>query len=90
MECAAAIGFYQKWLYMSLRTTNREMNAGDLLQKVLGAKSAGGHDMIAGGRIAVGEDPAAHERAAAMVRDRLLSALGVDPACGQPLVERSP
>ena len=42
--------------------------------------------MIAGGRIEVGDDPAARERAAAMVRDRLLAALGVDASQGQPLV----
>jgi nanoRNase/pAp phosphatase (c-di-AMP/oligoRNAs hydrolase) len=86
VEWAAAIGTFGTCLHVSVRTTDREVNAGDLLQRVLGSRSAGGHDMIAGGRIAVGEDPAAHERAAAMVRDRLLSALGVDAACGQPLV----
>jgi nanoRNase/pAp phosphatase (c-di-AMP/oligoRNAs hydrolase) len=86
VEWAAAIGTFGTCLHVSIRTTDREQNAGDLLQRVLGSRSAGGHDMIAGGRIAVGEDPAAHERAAAMVRDRLLSALGVDAACGQPLV----
>jgi nanoRNase/pAp phosphatase (c-di-AMP/oligoRNAs hydrolase) len=86
VEWAAAIGTFGTCLHVSIRTTDREVNAGDLLQRVLGSRSAGGHDMIAGGRIAVGEDPAAHERAAAMVRDRLLSALGVDPGCGQPLV----
>ena len=86
VEWAAAIGTFGTCLHVSIRTTDREVNAGDLLQRVLGSRSAGGHDMIAGGRLAVGEDPAAHERAAAMVRDRLLSALGVDPACGQPLV----
>jgi hypothetical protein len=69
-----------------VRTTDREVNAGDLLQQVLGGKSAGGHEMIAGGRIHVGEDPAARARAAAMVRDRFLAALGVDPASGSPLV----
>ena len=73
-------------LRQALRTIDREVNAGDLLQRVLGSRSAGGHDMIAGGRLQVGEDPAARERAAAMVRDRLLGALGVDPAIGQPLV----
>jgi hypothetical protein len=64
------------------------VNAGDLLLRVLGSRSAGGHDMIAGGRIAVGGDPAAKERASAMVRDRLLAALGVDAASAQPLVQR--
>src|SRR5438046_7934141 len=86
VEWAAAIGTFGTCLHVSIRTTDRDVNAGDLLQRVLGSRSAGGHDMIAGGRLAVGEDPAAHERAAAMVRDRLLSALGVDAACGQPLV----
>jgi nanoRNase/pAp phosphatase (c-di-AMP/oligoRNAs hydrolase) len=83
---AAVIGTYGSCLHCSLRTTDRDVNAGDLLQKVLGSKAAGGHDMIAGGRIHVGPDTAAHERAAAMVRDRLLGALGIDPAGGQPLV----
>src|SRR5262250_2409554 len=86
VEWAAAMGIFGTCLHVSVRTTDRDVNAGDLLQRVLGSKVAGGHDMIAGGRIAAGEDPAAHERVAAMVRDRLLAALGVDAARGQPLV----
>jgi nanoRNase/pAp phosphatase (c-di-AMP/oligoRNAs hydrolase) len=86
VEWAAAIGTFGSCLHCSIRTTDREANAGDLLQRVLGSKSAGGHDMIAGGRLKIGEDAAARERAGAMVRDRLLAALGVDPASGQPLV----
>jgi nanoRNase/pAp phosphatase (c-di-AMP/oligoRNAs hydrolase) len=83
---AAAIGSFGGYLHCSLRTTDREVNAGDLLQRVLGSKVAGGHDMIAGGRLQIGDDPAALERAGAMVRDRLLAALGVDAVSGQPLV----
>jgi nanoRNase/pAp phosphatase (c-di-AMP/oligoRNAs hydrolase) len=83
---AAAIGSFGGYLHCSLRTTDREVSAGDLLQRVLGSKVAGGHDMIAGGRLQIGDDPAALERAAAMVRDRLLAALGVDAVSGQPLV----
>jgi len=86
VEWAAAIGIFDGSLHCSLRTTEREVNAGDILQRVLGSRSAGGHDQIAGGRIAVGDDPAARDRAAAMVRDRLLAALGVENAAGQPLV----
>jgi nanoRNase/pAp phosphatase (c-di-AMP/oligoRNAs hydrolase) len=86
VEWAAAIGTFGTCLHVSIRTTDRDVNAGDVLQRVLGSRSAGGHDMIAGGRLSVGEDPAAHERVAAMVRDRLLGALGVDPARGRPLV----
>src|SRR5262245_19423342 len=86
VEWAAAIGTFGSCLHCSLRTTDRDVNAGDLLQKVLGSRSAGGHDMIAGGRLHVGDDPAARERAVAMVRDRLLAALGVDDEPGEPLV----
>ena len=86
VEWAAAIGSFRNALHCSLRPTDREVNAGETLQRVLGGKSAGGHDMIAGGRIEVGSDLGAHERAAAMVRDRLLAALNVDATAGQPLV----
>jgi nanoRNase/pAp phosphatase (c-di-AMP/oligoRNAs hydrolase) len=86
VEWAAVIGVFGSCLHCSVRTTDRDVNAGEILQKVLGSKSAGGHDMIAGGRIHVGDDEAARERAAAMVRDRFLAALGVDPSSGSPLV----
>src|SRR5262245_16990256 len=84
-EWSAAIGAYNGCLYCSIRTTDRDTNAGDLLQRVLGAKSAGGHDMIAGGRVPLGPDPEERVRAACDVRGRLLGALGVDPEHGKPL-----
>ena len=87
IEWAAAMGFYNnKFLHVSLRTTNREINAGDLLQKVLGSKSAGGHDMIAGGRIRVEEGGVGMEKVAIRVKDRLLRALGVDGCNPKTLV----
>jgi nanoRNase/pAp phosphatase (c-di-AMP/oligoRNAs hydrolase) len=85
VEWAAAMGTFGSCLHVSIRTTEREVNAGDLLQRVLGSKVAGGHDMIAGGRIHVGDDPASRARAAATVRDRLLRELGVDGTRGRPL-----
>ena len=84
-EWSAAIGAYNSCLYCSIRTTDRDTNAGDLLQGVLGAKSAGGHDQIAGGRIPLGPDPAERVKKACDVRHRFLSALGVDPENGKPL-----
>jgi nanoRNase/pAp phosphatase (c-di-AMP/oligoRNAs hydrolase) len=85
VEWSAAIGAYNGCLYCSIRTTDRDANAGDLLQRVLGAKSAGGHDMIAGGRVPLGSDPAERVRAACEVRARFLTALGIDVATGKPL-----
>jgi nanoRNase/pAp phosphatase (c-di-AMP/oligoRNAs hydrolase) len=84
-EWSAAIGTFDGALYCSIRTTDRETNAGDLLQGVLGAKSAGGHDMIAGGRVPLGPDPAEHVKAACDIRTRFLHALGVSPEHGKPL-----
>lgn len=79
VDWAAAIGRYDEHLYVSLRTTNRDVNAGDLLQRVLGSNHAGGHDMIAGGRIAL--PPGADwDEAAARVRSRLVSAVGMGDA----------
>jgi nanoRNase/pAp phosphatase (c-di-AMP/oligoRNAs hydrolase) len=86
VDWAAAIGRYGDYLYVSLRTTNRDVNAGDILQRVLGSDHAGGHDMIAGGRLIL---PAGDWRAAAArVRGRLVDAVGQTEAtavrlCGE-------
>ncbi len=79
VEWAAAIGKYEGFLYVSLRTTHRDVNAGDLLQRVLGSDHAGGHDMIAGGRIALPPD-ADWEEPAARIRSRLVAAVGMAQA----------
>src|SRR5215470_2570452 len=42
VEWSAAIGVYGECLHCSVRTTDREVNAGDLLQRVLGSRVAGG------------------------------------------------
>jgi nanoRNase/pAp phosphatase (c-di-AMP/oligoRNAs hydrolase) len=85
-EWATAIGLYKDNLHVSLRTTNRDVNAGEILQKVLGGKSAGGHDMIAGGRIKVSERGVAVEKAIVRIKDRLLKAIGVDASSAEDLV----
>jgi nanoRNase/pAp phosphatase (c-di-AMP/oligoRNAs hydrolase) len=85
VEWAAAIGAFEGCLHCSIRTTEREVNAGEVLQRVLGSKLAGGHDQIAGGRIPVSPEPEARSRAAAVVRERLLRELGVE-GDGRPLV----
>ena len=79
VDWAAAIGHYGDYLYVSLRTTNRDVSAGDILQRVLGSDHAGGHDMIAGGRLAlpVGGD---WREPAARVRGRLVAAVGQQQA----------
>ena len=87
VEWACAIGRYKDFLHVSLRTTEREVNAGDILQQVLGSRWAGGHDMIAGGRTRItGTGPDAARAAADEVRTRLLTALATGDVAGRPLV----
>ena len=85
VDWAAAIGHYEGALYVSLRTTNRDANAGEALQGVLGSEHAGGHDMIAGGRIHLGRREADWEAAADEVRRKLLEALGAQNESATPL-----
>src|SRR5438552_13262500 len=87
VEWACAIGGFGENLHVSLRTTERDVNAGDVLQRVLGNESAGGHDMTAGGRMPLDPreaDAAVH--AAAVVRDRLLALLDAAGAAPRALV----
>lgn len=86
VEWAVAMGYFQSALYVSLRTTCRDVNAGELLQKVLGSHHAGGHDQIAGGRIPVNEGGVGAEKAAVQVKERLLHALGIQSCSAADLV----
>jgi len=85
-EWAMAIGYYNHGLFVSLRTVIRDVNAGEILQKVLGSTSAGGHDMIAGGRIAVTTKGIGVEKAAVRIKDRLLKVLGAASSSARDLV----
>jgi len=85
-EWAAAIGYYEGALHVSLRTTQRDGNAGELLQRVIGSDHAGGHDMIAGGRILVAKDAVSWEKAAVAVKERLLKSLDMSNCTPKDLV----
>lgn len=86
VEWAVAIAVFDKHLHVSVRTTDRNTNAGELLRKVLGSRSAGGHDLIAGGRVRIDEGGIVREKAAVRVKERLLKALGIDATTGEHLV----
>lgn len=86
VEWAMAMACYGKYLYVSVRTTDRTANAGELLRKVLGSRSAGGHDLIAGGRVRIEDGGIGREKAAVTVKDRLLKALNIDAAAREHLV----
>ena len=84
VDWAAAIGRYGDFLYVSLRTTHRDVNAGDILQRVLGSDHAGGHDMIAGGRMLLPQGTDWRE-VAARVRGRLVAAVGMQQSTAERL-----
>lgn len=71
---SAVISRHRGRVYVSVRTTEREANAGEVLRRVLGADSAGGHGMIAGGSIH--PDPGESDTAVARTRERLIRRLG--------------
>lgn len=87
MRWSLALGEYEDNLYLSIRTSDRRMNAGRLVQQVLRAEggSAGGHGTMAGGKVPLPE--AARERAALKTRvtGAFLQAFGA-PAKGEPIV----
>ena len=85
-EWSAVIGYFEGALYVSLRTTLRDVSAGEILQKVLGNARAGGHDMIAGGRLVVKTDAVSWEKAAVGVKGRLLKSLDMANCTATDLV----
>ena len=86
VEWAAAVGYFNRCLHVSLRTTSRDTSAGEVLQRVLGSHHAGGHDMIAGGRIRVEGGRVALEKAAVRIKERLLQTLNAQSDEARDLV----
>ncbi len=87
---AICIGIYDARIIISVRTDLPGARAGRLIRTIVGRNgTAGGHDTMAGGRIAL-PDATPAERIAAMhaLVPRFLSELGVGNAAGTPLLER--
>jgi nanoRNase/pAp phosphatase (c-di-AMP/oligoRNAs hydrolase) len=52
IRCVLCVGMYNSTLILSLRTTDPQLHAGQIIQKlVTGGGQAGGHNLLAGGRI---------------------------------------
>ncbi len=72
-------------LVLSLRTSDPDAHAGRIIREaVRDMGAAGGHGMIAGGRVKLGSK--SYSEVAETVRRRLLDALDVDEHSGEPLV----
>lgn len=84
-DWAACLGRYDDAMVLSLRTTDPEAHAGEVIRTVVaGLGRAGGHGMMAGGRVPL--RGAAYAELAEEVGGRLLKALGGDKRPGERLI----
>jgi nanoRNase/pAp phosphatase (c-di-AMP/oligoRNAs hydrolase) len=73
MRWSLVVGEYDGHLHVSIRTSDRRMNAGKLVLEILGERggSAGGHGSMAGGRIAL---PAGAAKVRLAFRQKIVAA----------------
>ncbi|NIO10594.1 MAG: hypothetical protein GTO40_22355, partial [Deltaproteobacteria bacterium] len=75
---------HEDFIYVSMRTRDTNAQAGRLLDSLLPKGSAGGHGMIAGGRVKTPKKQ--REQMACKIVADILKALGKDKSRPQPLV----
>jgi nanoRNase/pAp phosphatase (c-di-AMP/oligoRNAs hydrolase) len=81
---AACLAPYEDFLYVSLRTEDPDATAGQLLASILPPGMAGGHGMVAGGRMKI--SPRGWRKAANNIAGKFLKSLGKERVRPQPLV----
>ncbi|BCS54399.1 bifunctional oligoribonuclease/PAP phosphatase NrnA [Geobacter sp. SVR] len=90
IETVLSIGGYNKELILSLRTTSRQHNAGEIIRRLVnGNGTAGGHGMMAGGKIdrMPGGQTALQQVEASLVR-QLLEELAITDVTPKHLIVR--
>ncbi|GIW39659.1 MAG: DHH family phosphoesterase [Candidatus Binatia bacterium] len=85
-QWALCLAPYGGFLYVSARTKDPDAAAGHLLASILPSGSAGGHGMIAGGRVRATKKKS--KEVARKLIDSFLQALGRNGATPQPLLAR--
>ena len=86
LQWAACFAFYRDFLYVSLRTQDPHATAGLLLASLLPSGMAGGHGMVAGGKVKTSRR--SWRKAARQIGKALLQAWGKTSIRPQPLVRR--
>ncbi|MCM0083225.1 DHH family phosphoesterase [Geomonas sp. Red32] len=91
VEVVLCMGQYNNEMVLSIRTSSEEINAGELIRAIVaGVGSAGGHGMMAGGKVDnVDESAAEISRVEKLLTERLLVRLGVSSASYEPLAPQS-
>ena len=89
VDWSICVGRFQDDVLLSIRTTDPRAQAADVIRAAVGRKGfAGGHDMIAGGRVPVGD--LTEEDARLLMEElvvRVLKAVGEEDAPGHDLLE---
>jgi nanoRNase/pAp phosphatase (c-di-AMP/oligoRNAs hydrolase) len=79
IETVLCLGHYSSEMILSIRTVRHDMNAGEIIKRVVaGVGKAGGHGMMAGGKIdEVGPSRKALDEVETLLKTRFLSELGI-------------
>jgi nanoRNase/pAp phosphatase (c-di-AMP/oligoRNAs hydrolase) len=89
VELVMTMGFYNDELILSLRSNRVGVNAGELIRRLVdGQGKAGGHGMMAGGKITgVSRDALLGRQMVLALTDRLIALLALPPHTAENLVE---
>jgi len=79
VETVLSMGHYNSEMILSIRTANERINAGELIRAIVaGMGTAGGHGMMAGGKVDnVPDNDASFSQVEQELTERLLNELGV-------------
>jgi nanoRNase/pAp phosphatase (c-di-AMP/oligoRNAs hydrolase) len=88
IETVLSMGHYNDEVIISMRTTNTLLNAGEIIRRlVTGRGTAGGHGMMAGGKLDnVPFDPATLKEVEASLTKRLLAELSIGDVVPERLI----
>ncbi|MDD2337167.1 MAG: DHHA1 domain-containing protein [Geobacteraceae bacterium] len=88
VDVVMSLGQYKNALVLSMRTTRLDLNAGEIMKKLVsGQGTAGGHGMTAGGRIDLASaSPAAFHGLENSLTQQLLVDLGIPPCTPRALI----
>lgn len=89
IEIVLSMGHYNDAVILSIRTTSALLNAGEIIKRLVAGRGvAGGHGMMAGGRLDnVPGDPAALQEVEALLARGLLSELAIGDVTPARLIE---
>jgi nanoRNase/pAp phosphatase (c-di-AMP/oligoRNAs hydrolase) len=89
VDTVLSMGHYNDEMILSMRTTNHQINAGEIIKRlVAGRGAAGGHAMMAGGKMdLVADGPAGLQEAETHLTTALLRELGIENVTPTRLIE---